>query len=62
MLIKSANKYPDSILDAYLSYCYEMFKANPDLIAFKTGFQFSERAEKIKLAESLANQYRCAIN
>jgi len=30
----------------YLSYCYEIFKASPDLIAFTTGFQFSERAEK----------------
>ena len=41
----------------YLSYSYETLKANPDLIAFTTGFQFSERTEKIKLAESVANQY-----
>jgi glycosyltransferase involved in cell wall biosynthesis len=48
----------DTIIPGYyLSYCYEMFKTNPDLIAFTTGFQFSERTEKIKLAESVANQY-----
>jgi glycosyltransferase involved in cell wall biosynthesis len=48
----------DTIIPGYyLSYCYEMFKASPDLIAFTTGFQFSEPTEKIKLAESVANQY-----
>lgn len=41
----------------YLSYSYETFKANPDLIAFTTGFRFSERTKKIKLAERVANQY-----
>lgn len=41
----------------YLAYLYETFKTNPDLIAFSTGFEFSERSEQIKLAENVANKY-----
>lgn len=41
----------------YLSYIYDVFKTNPELIAFTTGFRFSEGTEKIRLAESVANQY-----
>jgi len=41
----------------YLAYLYETFKTNPDLIAFSTGFEFSERSERIKLAENVANKY-----
>lgn len=41
----------------YLSYIYDIFKTNPNIIAFTTGFRFSECTEKIKLAERVANQY-----
>jgi len=41
----------------YLAYVYEMFKINPDLVAFSTGFEFSEQSEQIKLAEAVANKY-----
>jgi glycosyltransferase involved in cell wall biosynthesis len=41
----------------YLSYVYETFKANPGLVAFSTGFEFSEHSEQIKLAETVANKY-----
>ncbi len=41
----------------YLAYVYEMFKTNPDTVAFSTGFEFSERSEQIKLAETVANKY-----
>ncbi len=34
-----------------LAYACETFKADPDLVAFSTGFEFSERSEQIKLAE-----------
>lgn len=48
----------DTIIPGYyLAYSYEMFKIKPDLIAFSTGFRFSERSEQIKLAESVANKY-----
>lgn len=36
----------------YLAYACETFKADPDLVAFSTGFEFSERNEQIKLAET----------
>lgn len=41
----------------YLSFIYEMFRANPDIVAFSTGFEFSERSDQIKLAEGVANNY-----
>jgi glycosyltransferase involved in cell wall biosynthesis len=41
----------------YISFLYEMFRANPDIVAFSTGFEFSERSEQIKLAEGVANNY-----
>ena len=41
----------------YLAYVYETFKTDPDLVAFSTGFEFSEQSEQIKLAETLANKY-----
>ncbi|MDO9097968.1 MAG: glycosyltransferase [Candidatus Methanoperedens sp.] len=41
----------------YLAYLYETFKTYPDLIAFSTGFKFSELSEQIKVAESIANKY-----
>ncbi len=41
----------------YLAYMYETFKTNPDLVAFSTVFEFSERSEQIKLAERVANKY-----
>jgi glycosyltransferase involved in cell wall biosynthesis len=41
----------------YLSFIYEMFRANPDIVAFSTGFEFSERSDQIKLAEGIANNY-----
>ncbi|HEY9246684.1 MAG TPA: glycosyltransferase [Candidatus Methanoperedens sp.] len=41
----------------YLAYIYEMFKTDQDLAAFSTVFNFSERSEQIKLAESVANKY-----
>jgi glycosyltransferase involved in cell wall biosynthesis len=41
----------------YLSFIYEMFRANPDIVAFSTGFEFSEGSDQIKLAESVANNY-----
>jgi len=41
----------------YLSFIYEMFKANNDIVAFSTGFEFSERSDQIKIAESVANNY-----
>ena len=48
----------DTIIHGYfLAYTYETFKTNPDLIAFSTGFKFSERSKKIKFAESVANEY-----
>ncbi len=48
----------DTIIPGYyLAYSYEMFKIKPDLIAFSTGFRFSERSEQIKFAESVANKY-----
>jgi glycosyltransferase involved in cell wall biosynthesis len=48
----------DTLIPGYfLAYVYEMFKIKPELIAFATGFRFSERSEQIKLAESVANKY-----
>jgi glycosyltransferase involved in cell wall biosynthesis len=48
----------DTLIPGYfLAYAYEMFKIKPELIAFSTGFRFSERSEQIKLAESVANKY-----
>ncbi|MEA1944945.1 MAG: glycosyltransferase [Euryarchaeota archaeon] len=41
----------------YLAYVYDTFKTNPNLVAFSTGFEFSERSEQIKLAETVANKY-----
>ncbi len=41
----------------YLAFIYEMFKTIPGLVAFSTGFKFSERSEQIKFAESVANKY-----
>ncbi len=41
----------------YLSFLYEMFKAHQDIVAFSTGFEFSERSDQIKLAEGVANNY-----
>lgn len=41
----------------YLAYVYETFETDPDLVAFSTGFEFSEESEQIKLAETLANKY-----
>ncbi len=41
----------------YLSFIYEMFRANPDIVAFSTGFEFSERSDQIRLAEGVANNY-----
>ena len=41
----------------YLAFLYEIFRTRPDLIAFSTGFRFSERSEQIKLAERIANNY-----
>ncbi|VVB90694.1 Glycosyltransferase AglE [uncultured archaeon] len=41
----------------YISFLYEMFRAHPDIVAFSTGFEFSERSEQIKLAEGVANNY-----
>jgi glycosyltransferase involved in cell wall biosynthesis len=41
----------------YLAYLYETFKTDPDLIAFSTGFKFSERSEQVKFAENVANKY-----
>ncbi len=41
----------------YLSFTYEMFRANQNIVAFSTGFEFSERSDQIKLAESVANNY-----
>ncbi len=41
----------------YLAFLYEMFKTRQDLVAFSTGFKFSERSEQIKIAESVANKY-----
>ncbi len=41
----------------YLSFIYEMFRANQDIVAFSTGFEFSERSDQIKLAEGVANNY-----
>jgi glycosyltransferase involved in cell wall biosynthesis len=41
----------------YLSFLYEMFRANQDIVAFSTGFEFSERSDQIKLAEGVANNY-----
>ena len=41
----------------YISFLYEMFRANPDIVAISTGFEFSERSEQIKLAEGVANNY-----
>lgn len=41
----------------YYAYLYEIFKTDPDLIAFSTGFKFSERSEQIKFAEKVANKY-----
>ncbi len=48
----------DTLIPGYfLAYVYEMFKIKPELIAFATGFRFSERSEQIKLAESVVNKY-----
>ena len=41
----------------YLAYVYDTFETNPNLVAFSTGFEFSERSEQIKLAETVANKY-----
>ncbi|RLG30599.1 glycosyl transferase [Methanosarcinales archaeon] len=41
----------------YLAYVYETFMTDPDLVAFSTGFEFSEQSEQIKLAETVANKY-----
>ncbi|MCX9073478.1 MAG: glycosyltransferase [Candidatus Methanoperedens sp.] len=41
----------------YLAFLYEMFKTRPELVAFSTGFRFSEQSEQIKLAESVSNKY-----
>ncbi len=41
----------------YLAFLYEMFKIERDLVAFSTGFKFSERSEQIKFAESVSNKY-----
>nr|QNO49825.1 hypothetical protein DBPBNLAN_00035 [Methanosarcinales archaeon ANME-2c ERB4]QNO49964.1 hypothetical protein FNHNGOKL_00032 [Methanosarcinales archaeon ANME-2c ERB4] len=41
----------------YLAYVYETFKTDPDLVAFSTGFEFSEHSEQIKLAETVSNKY-----
>jgi len=41
----------------YLAYLYETFKTDPNLIAFSTGFKFSERSEQVKFAENVANKY-----
>ena len=41
----------------YLSFIYEMFRANPEIVAFSTGFEFSERSDQIRLAEGVANNY-----
>ena len=41
----------------YLAYVYETFNTNHDLVAFSTGFEFSEKSEQIKLAETVANKY-----
>jgi len=34
-----------------------MFRANPEIVAFSTGFEFSERSDQIRLAEGVANNY-----
>ncbi len=48
----------DTIIPGYyLAYVYETFKTMPELIAFSTGFKFSERSKKIKFAERVANDY-----
>lgn len=41
----------------YVSFLYEMFRAHQDIVAFSTGFEFSERSEQVKLAEGVANNY-----
>ncbi len=41
----------------YLSYVYETFKAEPELVGFSTVFKFSELSDQIKLAESVSNKY-----
>ena len=41
----------------YYAYLYEIFKTDPNLIAFSTSFKFSERSEQIKFAEKVANKY-----
>lgn len=41
----------------YIAFLFEMFRIYPELVAFSTGFKFSEQTYQIKLAESVANKY-----